>query len=148
MSDNKAPARIALALTLAFSASACSGEKAPEVGAATSAPAVASAASSAPGAPNVPVMAEFGGGMHALAEACGGYTGAELDKMKREQREQAIQSGMSPAAFDADFAKGYEGTSTKFRSGTPAEREKACAQMQELKQFGEGLEQREAMRQR
>lgn len=101
-----------------------------------------------PHAPAMPIMAEFGGGMHALAESCSAYSAAELDRMKKEQRDQAIRSGMSAASFDADFARGYADTRARIRKGTPAEREKGCRQLDEMKQFGEDMEKRAEERQR
>lgn len=163
----KSPVRAALVLALALAVSACSGESAqdadapeaavsaaqdvatedaPEVAAPVEAPVAAGTAQ--PGHPMVGPMPALGGGMQALAEHCGDYSKAELADLKKQQRELAIQSGMSGASFDAEYSKGYNDAVARIRQGTPAEREKACAQMEELKRFGEELEQREAMRQR
>ena len=163
----KSPVRAALVVALALAVSACSGESsqdadtseaaipatqdvatedAPEVAAPVEAPVAAGTAQ--PGHPMVGPMPALGGGMQALAEHCGDYPAAELADLKKQQRELAIQSGMSGASFDAEYNKGYNDALAKIRQGTPAEREKACAQMEELKRFGEEMEQREAMRQR
>jgi len=163
----KSPVRAALFVALALAVSACSGESAqnadapeaavsaaqdvatedaPEAVAPAEAPAAAGTAQ--PGHPMVGPMPALGGGMQALAEHCGDYPAAELADLKKQQRELAIQSGMSGASFDAEYSKGYNDAVAKIRQGTPAEREKACAQMEELKRFGEEMEQREAMRQR
>lgn len=163
----KSPVRAALVIALALAVSACSGESAqdadaPEAAvsaaqdlatedvpeAAAPAEALAAAGTARPGHPMVGPIPALGGGMQALAEHCGDYPAAELADLKKQQRELAIQSGMSGASFDAEYNKGYNDALAKIRQGTPAEREKACAQMEELKRFGEELEQREAMRQR
>ena len=72
--------------------------------------------------------------MQALAEHCGDYPPAELADLKKQQRELAIQSGMSGSSFDAEYSKGYNDTLAKIRQGTPAEREKACAQLEAFQQ--------------
>ena len=163
----KSPVRAALVIALVQAVSACSGESAqdadapeaavsaaqdvatedvPEAAAPAEAPAAAGTAQ--PGHPMVGPMPALGGGMQALAEHCGDYPAAELADLKKQQRELAIQSGMSGASFDAEYNKGYNDALAKIRQGTPAEREKACAQMEELKRFGEEMEQRQATRQR
>ncbi len=163
----KSPVRAALVIALVLAVSACSGESAqdadapeaavsaaqdvatedvPEAAAPAEAPAAAGTAQ--PGHPMVGPMPALGGGMQALAEHCGDYPAAELADLKKQQRELAIQSGMSGASFDAEYNKGYNDALAKIRQGTPAEREKACAQMEELKRFGEEMEQRQATRQR
>ena len=163
----KSPVRAALVIALALAVSACSGESAqdadapeaavsaaqdvatedvPEAAAPAEAPAAAGTAQ--PGHPMVGPMPALGGGMQALAEHCGDYPAVELADLKKQQRELAIQSGMSGASFDAEYNKGYNDALAKIRQGTPAEREKACAQMEELKRFGEEMEQRQATRQR
>lgn len=163
----KSPVCAALVIALVLAVSACSGESAqdadapeaavsaaqdvatedvPEAAAPAEAPAAAGTAQ--PGHPMVGPMPALGGGMQALAEHCGDYPAAELADLKKQQRELAIQSGMSGASFDAEYNKGYNDALAKIRQGTPAEREKACAQMEELKRFGEEMEQRQATRQR
>lgn len=131
-----------MALVLALGA--CSGGSEPASEAAVDADAVvASDAREAEDAPPVPSgdpmagqLAVFGGGMHALAEACGGYSAAELDRMKAEQRDQAIQAGASGADFDAGFAKGHAEASAKIANASAQEREKSCAQAAQLRQMG------------
>lgn len=175
MSHLKPPSHAILALALVLAVSACSetptpdangpapvaaGSAAADVQAAREAheapPAAVAAqpheappgaAAAQPGHPMVGPMPTLGGGMQALAELCGGSDAAELRSLKQQQRELAIQSGMSGAQFDADYDKGYNDTVARIRQGTPAEREKACAQMRELEEFGRQMEQREAARQ-
>lgn len=163
MSHLKPPSHAILALALVLAVSACSETPTPDANgpapvAAASAAADVQAAGEAheappgaaaaqPGHPMVGPMPTLGGGMQALAELCGGSDAAELRSLKQQQRELAIQSGMSGAQFDADYDKGYNDTVARIRQGTPAEREKACAQMRELEEFGRQMEQREAARQ-
>ena len=163
MSHLKPPSHALLALALVLAVSACSETPTPDANgpapvAAGSAAADVQAAGEAheappaavaaqPGHPMVGPMPTLGGGMQALAELCGGSDAAELRSLKQKQRELAIQSGMSGAQFDADYDKGYNDTVARIRQGTPAEREKACAQMRELEEFGRQMEQREAARQ-
>ncbi len=159
----KSPVRAALVIALVLAVSACSGESAQDADAPEAAvsaaqdvatedvpeaAAPAAAGTAQPGHPMVGPMPALGGGMQALAEHCGDYPAAELADLKKQQRELAIQSGMSGASFDAEYNKGYNDALAKIRQGTPAEREKACAQMEELKRFGEEMEQRQATRQR
>ncbi|WP_133000107.1 hypothetical protein [Luteimonas arsenica] len=167
MFDVKSPVRAALVVALALAVSACGGESSQDAGAPEAAvpsapdaapadvsadPALAGSAeapgAAQPGNPMVGPMPALGGGMQALAEHCGGYSAAELADLKQQQRALAIQSGMSGANFDAEYTKGYNDALAKVRQGTPAEREKACAQLEAFKQFGEQMEQRGAMPQR
>lgn len=159
----KSPVRAALVIALVLAVSACSGESAQDADAPEAAvsaaqdvatedvpeaAAPAAAGTAQPGHPMVGPMPALGGGMQALAEHCGDYPAAELADLKKQQRELAIQSGMSGASFDAEYNKGYNDALAKIRQGTPAEREKACAQMEELMRFGEEMERRQATRQR
>lgn len=151
--DMKSPVRAALVVALALAASACSGESAQDADtpeavvsaaqdiatgdapeAAAPAEAQAAAGVAQPGHPMVGPMPALGGGMQALAEHCGDYPAAELADLKKQQRELAIQSGMSGSSFDAEYSKGYNDTVAKIRQGTPAEREKACAQLEAFQQ--------------
>ena len=136
--------RILAPLALVPALGACGGERAPEGAPASAAqPAAATGAAPADAAPAAtqadPMagqMAGFGGGLHALAEACGGYTAAQLDTMKAEQRDQAVQAGASAAEFDAAFARGYDDARAKIASASAEEREKSCAQAEQLRQMG------------
>lgn len=132
-------------LALVFAVSACSGGSAPAGGQASDATSaanvadVAAAPDAAPASPADPMnaqLAELGGGMHALAEACGGYTAAQLEAMKAEQRDQGIQRGVSGEDFDAGFARGYADASAKIAAAGAQEREKSCAQAEQLRQMG------------
>lgn len=130
-----------LALVLVLGACSGGSEPAVDVGAADAAEAsyaheAREAPSASPGDPMAAQLAAFGGGMHALAEACGGYSAAELDRMKAEQREQAVQGGASGADFDAGFAKGHAEASAKIANASAQEREKSCAQAAQLRQMG------------
>jgi hypothetical protein len=77
-------------------------------------------------------LVEFGGGMHAGAEACGGYTAAELQKMKEQQKAQSLKQGLSASEFEASFQKGYESGKARLASASGAERTKACEQLKAL----------------
>lgn len=137
-------------LALALALAACGGDANAPVEEQSAAPAAGSDADAgippgtAPAAvtanPMAGQFASLGGGMHALAEACGGYSGAELDAMKAEQRDQAIQGGTSAADFDAEFDRGYSEASAKIASGSAQEREKACAQADQLRRMGNPLQ--------
>lgn len=136
--------RLLLPITLAASLAACGGDNTP-----AGATAGSSAAAGDTAAVETPVvdaataadpmagqLAAFGGGMHALAEACGSYSASELDGMKAQQREQALQSGMSASDFEAGFARGHAEASAKIASASAADREKSCAQAEQLRQMG------------
>jgi len=161
MPDLKTPLHASLAFALVLAVSACGETPAPDadapVPAADSAPADVQAAPESgdaatdvaqPGRPMIGPMPALGGGMQALSELCGISDAAELRSLKQQQRELAIQSGMSGAQFDAEYAKGYNDTTAKIRQGTAAEREKACAQLREMEEFGRQMEQRQAAGQR
>lgn len=97
---------------------------------------VAGAAGAQQGQPD---LAGFGGGMHALAEACGGYTAAQLESSRQKQKAEAIARGSNAAQFDTAFDAGYAKSKAKLANATPAEREKACAQAEQMKQLGEQM---------
>lgn len=97
---------------------------------------VAGAAGAQPAQPD---LAEFSGGMHALAETCGGYTAAELRSMREQQQAEAIARGGNAAQFKAAFDAGYAKGKAKVTAAGPAERKKACAQAEQLKQLGEQM---------
>ena len=163
MSHPRTSLQAARAVALVLAVSACGGTSAPEADAPV--PAADSVAEHAaadmqaaevagdaaggahPGYAMPGPMPALGGGMQALAEHCGGDAG-ELASLKQQQRELAIQSGMSGAQFDAEYAKGYDDTAARIRQGTPAEREQACAQVREMEEFGRQMEQRQAAGQR
>lgn len=94
-----------------------------------------SGAAHAQGAPN-PQFVELGGGMHALAKVCGGYTEAELTKLKSEQKAQNVAGGMSAAKFEEHFKAGYDKGVARIATATPAEKEKACAQAKQMMAMG------------
>lgn len=134
-----------LSLALAIPLAAC-GDRAPAgpqadatpAGAGDNVAAMAEPAAEAPvaGDPMAAQLAALGGGLHALAESCGGYSASELDAMKAQQREQALQGGMSPGDFDAGFARGHADASAKLAGASAAEREKSCAQAEQMRQMG------------
>lgn len=85
---------------------------------------------------NMKQIARMGGGMHALAEACQHYKAGDLARMKQEQKRESIAAGLGAAEFDTLFQAGYTDARTKLSRGTPAQKEKACAQVNAIGKFG------------
>ena len=81
---------------------------------------VAGAAGAQPAQPD---LAEFSGGMHALAETCGGYTAAELKSLREQQQAEAIARGGNAAQFKAAFDSAMQKEGQGHRCD-PAERKK------------------------
>lgn len=71
-------------------------------------------------------LASLGGAMQAVAEACGGYSAAELAQMKQEQRQIATRGGTSPAEFERAFKAGHASGKAKIAGATPARKQKMC----------------------
>lgn len=82
--------------------------------------------------PDGPKLAEFGGQMHAAAQACGHYSAAELQTMKAQQKSHSEQQGLSASAFDAGFQKGFDAGMAKLKGLSEAERAKMCGQMEAM----------------
>src|SRR5690606_1598424 len=75
-------------------------------------------------------VAQFGGQMHAVAQKCGGYTQAQLDSLKAQQR--AAIAGMSASDFDAAFNDGLEQARQRIASGTPEQIAQMCKTLPSL----------------
>ncbi len=81
-------------------------------------------------------VVEFSGGAHAAAEHCGtGGNAAELQSMKEQQKQHHIQSGGTADGYEAAFAAGYDKAARKFQGASAAERQQACAQLEQLQQL-------------
>lgn len=129
------PTMIALALSVV--ATACSNDASsaapvPAVSPASQQVATASQAAAPAAGDPMAQMARMGGGMQALAEACGGYGPAELAEMKAAQRAMSAQSGVSGQAFDAGFDAGFAEGKAKLAAASPADRAQACAEASRL----------------
>lgn len=75
---------------------------------------------------------ELSGAMHAAARVCQDYSDEQLRDLKQQQKAHAVTAGMSGAQFDAVFQASYDKARTKLAQATPAQREKACAQVRAL----------------
>lgn len=85
-----------------------------------------------PGQPGMPNMAALSGQMHAAAEACNAYTGAQLEQMKQQQKTATAAQGMSAADFDQSFKTSYDDTKTKLGTMSAPDKEKMCAQLKSM----------------
>lgn len=90
----------------------------------------AQAANLTPEQESLAKIVEFGGSMHAMAQACGDYGDEQLKKMKAEQK--AASSTLPEAQFDALFKAGYEKTQRKIAQGTAAQKQGMCQQFQAM----------------
>lgn len=79
------------------------------------------------------VTAQAGGGLHALAEACGDYSAGELEKMKAEQKQAVVDGGGDPGQFDAVFASSYDQAKQKIASVSKVELAGECELAQQMK---------------
>lgn len=82
--------------------------------------------------PGIAKIAEFGGAMHAGARACFDYGEDELRRLKQEQKSKSVAAGMSPEDFETVFEASHAKTRARLASATPAEKQKACAQLAAL----------------
>lgn len=138
-SDRVARAAL-LPLALLLATAACSEGGAAATPAAVAAPAAPAAvtAAAAQAAPQDMQQSQntqlihFAAGMHALSEACGGNSAAELAKMKSDGRAAFVARGMDATTYDATFAAGYAEAKAKLAAASPQERAKGCAQIESL----------------
>lgn len=77
-------------------------------------------------------LAAIGGSMQAAAEACGGYSAAQLARMKEQQRQAATRSGISAAEFDRSFAAGYADGKARIEQATSTQRETMCREVRQM----------------
>lgn len=84
-----------------------------------------------------PQLVEMGGSMHALANLCGGYTQAELTKLKADQKKQAEAAGMASAVFEQHFKAGFDKSTARIANATPADKDKACKQAKQMMAMGQ-----------
>lgn len=73
-----------------------------------------------------PNVAALGGQMQAMAEACGGFTAAQLQAKREQQKTMAAQSGVSSSAFDNAFESAYKDTRAKLATMSKVAIAKAC----------------------
>ena len=81
-------------------------------------------------------MAKLGGAAHALAGKCGDYTAADLDRMKRQQRDQHRAAGWDVAKFDAAFAQAQREAEGRWDGMSAGQRRQACDQARAMGGFG------------
>ena len=87
-------------------------------------------------------VVRLGGTMQALAEACDvDYDAAELESAKRRQRESLQAQGVAEPDFDAAFQAAYAEGKAKLAAASATERTEACAQLRQLEQMGQALQQ-------
>ncbi len=79
---------------------------------------------------------ETTGAMHATAETCGDYTAAQLVKLKAQDRKQGLGRGMSAAAYDAAFNRGYQSARARIAKASPADKAEHCRRARTLLQGG------------
>ncbi len=94
----------------------------------TAALAFVAPAASAQGAPDEMwvSMVKLGGAMHATAQRCGGYTEAELEDLKQQQRAVAVESGISAAEFEKVFTAAETQLVQRWNTMSPAQQAQAC----------------------
>lgn len=97
-----------------------------------------SALAQAPGAMDPAKLAQFGGGMHALAHKCGGYTKVQLDTMKAQQKAEHVKRGMSAAQFDTAFEQGLRESTARYEGASAQQQQQACQQAKMLQSMNLG----------
>ena len=73
----------------------------------------------------------FAAGVHALVDACGANSAAELQTMKSEGRAAMVARGMDGTTYDAAFAAAYDDGKARLASASSQELATACAQIKE-----------------
>lgn len=81
---------------------------------------------------NMAKIAEFGGGMHAMAEKCGSYSADKLKEMKAGQQSSSSAGGLSAEEFDTIFTKSYENTKVKIAAGSASQKQAMCEQLKKM----------------
>lgn len=85
--------------------------------------------------PAVAGLAEFGGLMHATAQACGDYSAAELEKMKAQQKTETMRQGVSAGDFESNFKKGFNAGVAKLKNMSAADKAKTCEELRAIQQM-------------
>jgi hypothetical protein len=72
--------------------------------------------------------------MVAVSEACKAGVTSQLNAAKGKLKSLAIKDGWSSARFDATYKAAYAQAVRDFASSTPVKREKACAQLEAMRE--------------